>query len=297
MVYDCPMNNQFNKTLKADLTLLLVAFIWGMGFVVTRQAIHLISPMSLSFYRFFFATVLSILVFFKRFKQLNRYYIKKGAVLGFILAGGFIFQTYGMAYTSVSNNAFLTSSNVVLVPFLVWLIYRHRPVWSNFLAAFILLVGMSLMMLDFKHITTFNFGDLLTLICAIFFALYVVFVGKYIQHYDALLLHLVELVAASVVLFLAAILLDGSLHPIPLTASLGVAYLAVLSTFLCFFLQIAAQKKTSPTRAAILISFESVFGTLGSALILGEVMSIQVYIGCGVVFVAVLLAELGSIKN
>jgi drug/metabolite transporter (DMT)-like permease len=291
------MNNQTNKTLKADVTLLGVAFIWGCGFVVTRQAIDLVSPMQLTFYRFILAAIISLVVFHKRLKQIDKTYLKSGTVLGILLAGGFIFQTYGIVYTTVSNNAFLTSSNVVLVPFLVWLIYRKRPIWSNFLAAFVLLIGMSLMMLDFHNLTCFNLGDLLTLGCAVFFALYAVFVGKYVQHQQALLLHIVELGVAAIILFFAALLLDGSIQPIPPQAYLGLAYLSILSTLVCFLLQLTSQKRTAPTRAAILISFESVFGTLGSALLLHEIMPPQVYIGCGIIFIAVLIAELGAIQS
>lgn len=293
------MQKYLFKTFKADLTLFFVALIWGLGFVVTRQAIGLISPLQLAFYRFLIAGIISIGVFYKRFKKINTHYIKMGFVLGFLLAGGFVFQTVGLAYTSISSNAFLTSANVVFVPFLVWLIFRHPPKLLSFFAALVLILGISLMTLDFRHPFTFNLGDILTLICAVFFALYVVFVGKYVQEasHDALLLHLLELIFAAFLLFLTALVFEGAIRPIPQKAFGSIAYLSVLSTFVCFMLQMIAQKQTAPTRASILISFESVFGTIGSALFLNEVVSTQVYIGCAVVFSAVIIAELGGIQK
>src|SRR5699024_11114217 len=105
------------KSLYADLSLLLVAAIWGSGFVVTKNAVNHITPFYMLTIRFSISFILMAIIFWERVKNTKPEDIKAGAVIGFFLFTAFATQTYGIKYTTVSKQAFITASNVVMVPF------------------------------------------------------------------------------------------------------------------------------------------------------------------------------------
>lgn len=113
------------KTIYADLALLLVAIVWGSGFVVTKNSLEHITPMYLVFYRFIIASVLLGIIMHKRLLKAEKKDIKAGIIIGFFLFGGFAFQTIGLQHIEAGRQAFITATYVVMVPFLYWLISKE----------------------------------------------------------------------------------------------------------------------------------------------------------------------------
>ena len=171
-------------------------------------------------------------------------------------------QTIGCQYTTAGKNAFLTTIYVILVPFLHWLINHRRPDRYVIGGALLAMVGIGLLSLQGEG--GIALGDLLTLLCGIFFAVHIVYIDRYTLAQDPAILTVLQLATAAVLSFLLAPLIDGpfpaqALHPEAVT---GMLYLGLLSTMLGFLLQNVGQKYTTPSTASLLLSFESVFGVL-----------------------------------
>jgi len=278
---------------QADLTMLIVAMIWGSGFVVTKNSLDTLSAMQIMFYRFLTAGIISSIFFRKKLKDINKNDIMAGSLMGFFLATGFVFQTVGLVYTTAANNAFLTSTSVVMVPFVYWITIRMKPKSNNLLAAFMMLVGIFLLTFDFEHFGEFNKGDFMTVLGAVLFAFHIVATGKFVEDKDPIVLSTVQIIF-SAVYFGIILIFDKSSMPVTMANIGGSIYLGVMSTFVCFALQTTAQKFTSASHAAIILSLESVFGSILAILFLKEGYNYIMLIGFAVIFMSVLVAEVGD---
>lgn len=278
---------------QADFTMLIVAFIWGSGFVVTKNSLDSLSAMQIMFYRFFTAGIISLIFFRKRLKKLNKKDIVSGSIMGFFLATGFVFQTVGLIYTSAANNAFLTSTSVVMVPFVYWITIRKKPKTNNLVAAFMMMIGIFLLTFDFEHFGEFNKGDFMTVLGAILFAFHIVATGKFVKETDPILLSTVQIVFAAIY-FGIILVFDSSSMPVHLSNIGGSIYLGLMSTFICFAMQTTAQKFTSSSHAAIILSLESVFGSVLAIILLNEDYNFIMFIGFLVIFLSILIAEIGD---
>ena len=162
-------NNKGVKVL-ASASLLFVTIIWGSAFVVMKNSMDAITPTYLLAYRFTIAALGMAALFWKQIRGMSMLEFKCGALAGLFLFISYYFQTYGLKYTTASKNAFITTLYVVIVPFLAWAVNHVRPKANNLIAAGFAVVGLAL--LSLKGDLTVNFGDFLTLVCGICFALH-----------------------------------------------------------------------------------------------------------------------------
>jgi drug/metabolite transporter (DMT)-like permease len=273
----------------ADIGLLLVAVIWGGGFIAVKDSLNVITPFYQMAFRFGFSTLLMYIVFYSRVKKINKTQFKNGTIIGVFLFLGFAFQTVGIKYTSAGKSAFLTAIYVVLVPFLQWLFLKKKPDNYSLAGAFICLIGISFLTLQGG--LSIGAGDTLTLICAFAFAGQIIAIGKYVEADDPLILTIVQLGIAAILSIMVAIFFE----PIPVNMNLravgSIVYLAVFSTTLAFLIQNIAQKYTSSTHAAIILSLESFFGALFSVLFFKEIFNFLMILGCGLIFIAIITTE------
>lgn len=278
------------KKIPGELILLLTAIIWGYGFVAVANSLGSLTPLQLLFFRFSIASLLLAILFFKNIRTMKRPTIKKGAVLGTLFFIGFVFQTIGMKYTTPSKNAFLTSVNVIIVPLIAYFLYQRRLTKQEVLGALLSLVGIGLLTL--KVSGAVNIGDLLTLGCAVAFAFHIFYTTLYMENESPVDIAIIQTVTA-MILSGASVLLEGAPLALPgQTGILSVLYLAFFSNTLTTLLQAWGQKTTTETRSAILLSTESLWGTLFSFLFLGEAMTVRLLLGGLLIFAAILLAEL-----
>ena len=285
------MSNVRHTQALAACGLLLTALIWGFAFVVVKNSLDLIPPIYMLAFRFTIASAALALILFRRLRRITRRDLQSGASLGVFLFAAYALQTIGCQYTTAGKNAFLTTIYVILVPFLHWLINRRRPDRYVIGGALLAMVGIGLLSLQGEG--GIALGDLLTLLCGIFFAVHIVYIDRYTLAQDPAILTVLQLATAAVLSFLLAPLIDGpfpaqALHPEAVT---GMLYLGLLSTMLGFLLQNIGQKYTTPSTASLLLSFESVFGVLFSTLFLHEAMTARMLLGCLLMFIAVLLVE------
>lgn len=275
---------------QADLMLFFVALFWGTGFTVTKMALENFSTVQLLFFRFFIASVISIIIFNKSMRKMKKSDLKSGIIMGIFLSLGFIFQTFGLEGTSAGKSAFLTGTNVVMVPFFAWIVTKNKPHKNNIIAAFLMFFGIILLTVDFNDFGTFNGADLLTFLCAISFAWQVVTTGLFAGHKDPYIISTVQILTSTIIFFIM-MFFDKTPVALSTTGVISILYLAIVTTFVCFLMQTIGQKFTSSSHAAIVLSLEAVFGSVVGVLFLGEKYNYMMLVGFVVIFLSILIAE------
>ncbi len=285
----------------ADLMLLLVAFTWGVTFVVVQEAIKQLPPLAFNAVRFTIASfclLIVILLFYrKQTGKISRNMMGSGIVLGIWLFGGYAFQTVGLQYTTSGKAGFITGLSVALVPLFAYFILREKPGWGAIFGAVSALFG--LYTLTVGDMTNINIGDFYVLLCALCFGMQIVYTGKYAPHYPTLSLSFVQL---STVAVLSAALSpwiepDGALAydtSVLLQPSVFWALLitAIPATVLSFVAQTEFQKFTVPSHVALIFATEPVFAALADVWFLGTVMTIKTIVGCLFILAGMIIAEL-----
>ncbi|MDR0639476.1 MAG: DMT family transporter [Spirochaetaceae bacterium] len=278
----------------AGAGLLVATILWGGGFVAVKDSLDVVPPIYMIALRFAAAGFFLSIIFFKRLKKMTRSSLATGIILAFFLFLAYAFQTVGCVYTTAGKNAFLTTVYVIFVPLITWVIAKRPPGLHVFAAALLAVIGIGLLSLN--EDLTVNRGDVLTLVCGFWYAVHIVFIARFTQKHgeDPITLTILQMVFCSVFAWLFAPFYDG---PFPVEAVtttrpvLSLLYLAVFSSGIAFLLQNVGQKHLAPSTAALLLSTESVFGAVFSALLLGESMTVRMIAGCILLFAAVILSE------
>ena len=214
-----------------------------------------------------------------------------GAVIGGCLFAAYAVQTFGIALTTPSNNAFLTAVYCVLVPFLYWLLAGRRPDRYHILAAVLCVAGVGFVSLNRGfHI---NAGDGLTLVGAVFYALHIVTVAKVSPGKDIYLLTVFQFAFAALWAWVLAFLCQGLPSVAVISGDLlaQLLYLTVMCTTVALLFQNVGQVWSDPASASIILSLESVFGVLFSVIFYHDPVTLQLLIGFGLIFVAVVCSE------
>lgn len=279
------------KVLFADLSLLLVAAVWGGGFVAVKDALDNISPFYIMSMRFSIATILMCLIFWKKIKNIKKQDLIAGLVIGVILFSAFAFQTVGLQYTTAGKQSFVTAVYVVMVPFLYWIVSRKTPGKYNIISAFICLIGIGFLTLNPNEGLALGKGDILTLACALLFAAHIVAVGHYAEKSDPVILTILQLGVSAVISICFALVLEKPPISMGKEVITPIIYLAIFSTFVAYLVQNVAQKYTYSTHAAIIMCLESVFGSLLSVIILSEDFTAKMVFGCIMIFIAIIISE------
>lgn len=278
--------------LRAELTLILIALIWGSTFVVVKSALADASTLAFLAFRFSFASLLLFLVFRSRLAAAvpSRTSWLGGAVCGVFLFVGYAMQTAGLRYTSASNSAFLTGLYVVLVPLFASIHARRRVGWMECATCALAFLGTALM--TGLGLGPLNRGDLLTIGCAAAFSAHMVAVAHWsgrINYEWLTVLQVAGVAALSLTTFWWAEPLVINWTPRLLAALLVTAALA---TSLSFSLYTWAQRHTTATRAALLFALEPVFAGLVAWLFAGERWTALSLAGAALILASIVLAEL-----
>lgn len=277
--------------LLAAVGLIATTIIWGSAFVVMKNSVDIISPTYLLALRFTIAAIALILVFWRHVMKITKSDLICGGLLGVFLFVSYFFQTYGLKYTTASKNAFITTLYVILVPFLHWFFNRKRPTRKNIVAAVIAVIGLALLSLEGD--LSINLGDLLTLICGVFYAVHIVFIDRYTTDHNPITMTVIQMAVAAMLSWIIAPALEGGLDLRVIDRGMVVSllYLGIFSTMIGFLLQNVGQKYLTPNTSSILLSFESVFGLIFSVIFLDDPLTLKLIAGCVLMFAAVILSE------
>ncbi len=284
----------------AMFLLLIVAVIWGSGFIASQMALDAnVSPELLMMVRFSIATIIIGIAFHKKIKANKFNNIKKILPGGFFLFFAFFTQIIALQYTTPANNAFLTATNVVMVPFIWWAISKKVPKPNIFVASVLCLVGVALLSVKFNEGLNFALGDWLTILCALLFAGHIVSSGLVADKIDTPIIVFYQFATATV-LSIAVFLLftEKNISALYDINALGpLLYLGLLSTCLCYFLQIYGQKHVSASKSAIILGTEALFGSLFSVLLGYDALTWNMIAGGAVIMVALIATEYTGAKK
>ncbi|WP_189436546.1 DMT family transporter [Pseudovibrio japonicus] len=280
----------------ANILLLLAGLIWGTAFVAQSTAMDNLGPLQFVGLRFLLAALV-ILPFALRerrihnTKKLTKAHIPSLLVVSVAFTLGTVLQQYGLLVTSVTNAGFLTATYVVLTPILVTLLFKGRPHFLIWPASLLTLFGIYLLG---GGLTSLNSGDLLMLVCAIFWALQVIFVGR-LAHGSGrpITVAVIQFAFVGTVSVVLSLFFETYSVQALQNAWFELFFTGVLSGGIAFTFQAFGQQWTTPSDAAIMLSSEALFAALAAALILGErIVGIGI-VGCALIFSAILLVEVG----
>ena len=272
------------------LLILLATIIWGSSFVVLKNTLDTIPTEFLLGFRFFLAAVLLSAVFYQMWREFNLSYLRRGLLLGLLLFGAYYSQTLGLTDTTPGKNAFLTATYCAIVPFLYWAVDKLRPDRYNISAALLCLLGIGMVAITSGF--SMRLGDSLTLVGAMFYAAHIVALAKFTRGHNPLLLTTVQFFTCGIIIWILQLFVVK--QPVPeLTAAniSALLYLTILCSAVALTFQSYGQKYTEPATAAILLSLESVFGVIFSIIFYHEAITLRMYCGFGLIFLAVIISE------
>ncbi|EKN69532.1 hypothetical protein BABA_08896 [Neobacillus bataviensis LMG 21833] len=288
------------KPIFADLSLLLVTFIWGTTFVLVQNAIDFLPPFAFNGIRFFIAALLLILCLLvfekKQLKQLNLKLIGSGVFIGFWLFLGYVSQTIGLLYTTTSKAGFITGLSVVLVPLFSMFLLKQYPSKNAIIGVFTATIGLFL--LTMTDVASLNIGDGFVFICAISFAMHIILTGKFSSQYPTLLLTAIQISTVAILSMGSSFIFEDWKRSLTLDVLLSqnvitaLIITSVFATALAFFIQTNFQKYTSATRVALIFAMEPVFAAIAGYFWAQERLAIGALFGCGLIFMGMIFAEL-----
>lgn len=275
---------------KGDWLLLLAAFLGGGGFISVKYLLDWgYTPYHIIFGRFLVATLCLALVYHKHLCSITRQEWKFGSILGILLAATFFLLTIGLQYTTPSVNAFLCNTQAVVVPIVCWIAFRQRPSIAVLSAACITMIGVAL--LSVTDGLRLDLGAILSFGASIAFSLQMALMGRLISACDSIRIALVENAIVTIFSLMVVLCLGDTFPPLSYGAVGNFLYVGIFCTGIYFVLQSVGQRETSPTKTALIITTESIFAALISAVLYHERMTFRSYLGCILIFCAVLLAE------
>ncbi|GAB4337824.1 MAG: DMT family transporter [Calditrichia bacterium] len=281
------MNKQ---TLRADGFLFLAALIWGFAFVAQRSGMEHVGPFLFNGIRFLLGALV-LLPFLKIFKG-GKWPRLETLLIGSILFVAASLQQAGLVYTTAGKAGFITGLYVILVPIL-GIPLGHRTRRGSWVGALLAVWGMYF--LSVQSDFSVQFGDLLVLVGALFWAMHVLYISHLLRKYDALKIAIAQFAVCGLLSMLVAILAE----PLQLTgiwqASGSIAYAGIFSVGVAYTLQVVAQNHAQPAHAAILLSLETVFAVLGGWWLLNEALTLRMLLGCSLMLAGMLVSQISEV--
>jgi len=278
---------------------LVTTFIWGTAFIAQDTGMDNIGPLTFNAARFYvgFITVLPIAFIFERkkiYQQINLdkiKFFKYLVIMGISLFLGTSLQQAALQFTNVANAAFFTVFYVPLVPILLFFMYSQKVHWSIWPSIALCIYGVYLLS-NFSDVEIMK-GDALVILCSLFWALHIIFAGKFMEIFDIPIFYaaLQGFLVASLSIIFAYIFEDIVFSNIFLEST-SIIYAGVLSGGVAFTLQMFAQKNIEEAPAAIIYSLEGVFAAVAAWIILDQILNINNIIGCILILAAVIFSQL-----
>ncbi|MEA2066038.1 MAG: DMT family transporter [Thermotogota bacterium] len=283
-----------NEKLKANVLLFLVVLFWGMTFPLQKIILtDGVSPVFYNFIRFIIATAIIGIFGVKQIRKTTRNDLLKGLILGAFLASAYIFQTWGLVYTSSSKSAFITALYVTFVALLSPIIEKRMPTVMQIMAFSISLFGLYL--LTTPNVSSFNFGDMLTLLCAIMFALHVVFISVFTENSvnNEVGLLFPQLFAVAIANLILVPFIPGKVTlNIPIVAV--ALFTALVASIFAVAVQLRYQKHLGSISASLIYVGEPAFALLFAVIILGENVGLMKGMGLGIMLIGVAFGSVSS---
>ena len=278
---------------------LITTFIWGTAFIAQDTGMDNIGPLTFNAARFFigFVTVLPIALLVEKGKIIENINLDKKLFFKylFLMSLSLFFGTYlqqtSLLYTNIANAAFFTVFYVPLVPIILFIIYKIKVHWSIWPSILLCIIGVYFLS-DFSN-SEILIGDSLVILCSVFWALHIIFAGKFMEKFDIPIFFaaLQAILVGMYSLFFALLFEEINLTNI-LLENYSIIYAGFLSGGIAFTLQMYAQKNIEEAPAAIIYSLEGVFAALAGWIILNQMLDFSNILGCFIILIAVILSQI-----
>ena len=295
-----------SKEIKSVFILLLTAAIWGFAFVAQRIGMDFLGAFTFNGIRFAMGSIslLPVIYFFNKKSQVEnpaervdadiKTTVKSGMIAGIVLYIAASLQQVGLIYTTAAKAGFITSLYIVLVPILgIFLKQKTRS--TTWIGAVTAAVG--LYFLSINENLTIEFGDLLQIIGAFFWAAHIQLIDKFVKNIDAIKLSSVQFATCSVLSLITAFIFEEVNMSGIIDAIVPLLYGGIMSAGVAYTLQAVGQRNAKPSHAAIALSMEAVFAAIGGILLLKETLPLRGYFGCALMLAGMLISQTENIKR
>ena len=276
----------------AQAALVVVTLIWGITFVMVKDALNDAGPFTFGALRFIIAGILTLIIVNKSIFTLTKTELGGGLVCGFCLFCGYAFQNFGLMQTSASKSAFITSVSVLMVPIILYLFNIQQVKIKIWIAVALATIGLYIL-LDPRGSKT-NWGDILTFGCALGFAFHIIFQGYYVKKKVRILpFFLVQSWAVSGLSFFNSVIFEPNFAIWSSRLISALLVTGIAATFISILIMIWAQQILNPSQTAIIFALEPVFAAFFAVVFAGEILGFFGYIGGGLIVLAVAYGESG----
>ena len=280
----------------AKISLFLTAVLWGSTFTIGKLASEVFSASFIIALRFLIASIALLIASYPQRRQLDKKYLIDGFWMGITIFCSYFLQVSGLTLdTSPGKSAFLSTTYSVMVPFIYWLVTKNRPKAHHILCIFLCLFGVGILSLSGGW--GMSPGDILTVLSGLPYAMNIVISTIVCRNRNALLLTMIELWVVTILAWIFVFAGNSFPTEFPPDAIGGIVYMGLLATALCLFLQSYGLKYAEPAIGGMLLSLESVFGVVFSVIIYHEKVTLRMFAGFVVIFIAILLSQWNGKKR
>jgi len=275
--------------------LLLVTIVWGSTFIIIKDTVNTVNPYMIVFIRSLlaFSVIFLFTILSKKGKLLNTKIFLQGITLGLFLGISYMAQTVGLQYTSTGHSAFITSSAVVVVPFILFFFFKAKIVAIDWVSILIVFGGLFLLTYDLE--TNINKGDIITILSAVSGAMHLVLAGRFIQKSETFPLVSYQFLGTALFSFIAWSVTGAEPVSITLRSGISLVYLGLFGTLFCFFIVVWVQKYLSSLKTVVILSLEPVFAAIFGYFIIHETLNTKELTGTFLILAGVLLHSI--LKN
>lgn len=269
--------------------LILVTIVWGSTFLIVKDTVSTVNEYLIVFIRSGLAFL--AMFFFQLFTDRKKLWNKKaffyGSIMGMLMAITYGAQTIGLKYTSTGHSAFITSSAVILVPFILFFLFKNELLRIDIIAVIIVSAGLFLLTYDFE--TDINIGDLITIITAVSYAFHVVLAGQFVKKSGATTMVTYQFLAAAIVGLFMFTVTDHEVVTISTKAWYSLLYLGLVGTLFCYFITVWIMNYVSALKVAIIFSLEPVFAAIFGYYFIHEILNFKELAGAFFILAGVIV--------
>lgn len=273
---------------RAEFALFATTFIWGSTFVVVKSGSESISPSLFIAFRFGIGALIFALILFKQLRSISRSTLINGSILGAMLGLGIVLQNHGIYRTTASKSAFITGLMVIFTPIAQLILERRPPKLGNVVG--IIIVTLGLFFLTSPTGSEINEGDILVLISAAIFGVYIVYLDIFSKTENVLHLSFIQ-VTVTTLIAIAGVSFETVVFDPTTQLILSLLYMGICATVFTTYVQTRYQKDTTPTRAVIIFTIEPVIASVLAYFVLGELLGISGILGASLIVGGILVSE------
>lgn len=281
-----------NRELIASVVLGVVALVWGTTYAVIKDTLSVVEPYSLMMMRFSFSAIILSGIYFKKLRKLSLDDIKRGSIIGIFMFLAFYFLIISIRFTTASKFSFIIGAYVLIVPFLSYGLGRRKLNRNEVIGAIVATIGLGF--LTIERGVSFNLWDLVAGCCSFFFAAHMVAIEKYSGKSDAIALTIIQFIVTALIFIVLTGVKEGYNFSVLPQIKWTLGYLVIVSTVIPFAIQNIVQRYISATATALILTLQSAFGSIFAVYYLDERMSLQMILGCILIFIAIVLQQIRS---